>query len=44
MQNLISNCYVKQILFVCCTYKEQYKVYKQHPGNGITYEKNVINE
>jgi hypothetical protein len=31
MQSLISNGCVKQILFVCCTYKEQYKVYKQHP-------------
>jgi hypothetical protein len=28
----------KIILFICCTYKEQYKVYKQHPRNGITYE------
>jgi hypothetical protein len=39
MQNFISNGCVKQILFLCCTYKEQYKVYKQHSGNGITYEK-----
>jgi hypothetical protein len=39
MQSFISNGCVKQILFICCTYKEQYKVYKQHLGNGITYEK-----
>jgi hypothetical protein len=38
MQTLISNGCVK-ILFICCTYKEQYKVYKQHPRKGITYEK-----
>jgi hypothetical protein len=37
MQSLISNGCVK-ILFICCTYKEQYKAYKQHPANGITYE------
>jgi hypothetical protein len=43
MQSFISNGCVKQLLFICCTYKEQYKVYKQHPKNGITYE-NVINE
>jgi hypothetical protein len=28
----------KKILFIYCTYKKQYKVYKQHPRNGITYE------
>jgi hypothetical protein len=28
MQSLINNSCVKQILFVCCIYKEQYKVYK----------------
>jgi hypothetical protein len=39
MQSLISNGCVKNILFICCTYKEQYKVYKQHPTNVITYEK-----
>jgi hypothetical protein len=39
MQSLISNGCVKKILFIFCTYKEQYKVYKQHPRNGITYEK-----
>jgi hypothetical protein len=33
MQSFISNGCVKQILFICCTYKEQYKVYKQHPRN-----------
>jgi hypothetical protein len=27
------------MLFICCAYKEQYKVYKQHPRDGITYEK-----
>jgi hypothetical protein len=39
MQGFISNGCVKQILFICCTYKEQYKEYKQQPRNGITYEK-----
>jgi hypothetical protein len=29
----------KKISFICCTYKEQYKVYTQHLRNGITYEK-----
>jgi hypothetical protein len=37
--SFISNGCVKQILFICCTYKSQYKVYKQYPRNGITYEK-----
>jgi hypothetical protein len=39
MQSLVSNGCVKKYYFICCTYKEQYKVYKQHPRNGITYEK-----
>jgi hypothetical protein len=39
MQSLISNGCVEKILFICCTYKEQYKVYQQHPRNGITYKK-----
>jgi hypothetical protein len=39
MQSLISNGCVNKILLICCTYKEQYKVYKQQPRNGITYEK-----
>jgi hypothetical protein len=39
MQSWISNGSVKKILFICCTYKEQYKVYKQHPRNGSTYGK-----
>jgi hypothetical protein len=39
MQSFISNGCVKQILFLCCTYNEQYKVYEQPPRNGITYEK-----
>jgi hypothetical protein len=43
MQRFINNGCVKQILFRCCTYKEQDKVYKQNPKKGITYE-NVINE
>jgi hypothetical protein len=38
MQCLISNGCVK-ILFICYTYQEQSKVYKQHPWNGITFEK-----
>jgi hypothetical protein len=39
MQSFISNGCVKQIIFIGCTYKEQYKVYKQHLRNGITYQK-----
>jgi hypothetical protein len=26
---------VKQILFVCCTYREQNKAYKHHSANGM---------
>jgi hypothetical protein len=29
----------KKVLFICCTYKEQYKVYTQHPRNGIHTKK-----
>jgi hypothetical protein len=39
MQSLTSIGCVKKIFFICCTYKEQYKVYKHYPRNGIPYEK-----
>ena len=35
MQSFITNGCGKQILFLCCTYKEQDKPYKHNSGNGI---------
>jgi hypothetical protein len=43
MQSFITNGCVQQILFVCCTYKEQNNAYKHYSTNEI-YTKNKINE
>jgi hypothetical protein len=39
MQSFISKGCIKQILFLCCTYKGQYKVCKQHPGMELHMRK-----
>jgi hypothetical protein len=43
MWSFITNGCLKQILFVCCTYKEQSKAYKHYSTNGM-YTKQWINE
>jgi hypothetical protein len=43
MQSFITNGCVKQILFICCTYKEQNKAYKNYSRTEYTLN-NKINK